>query len=55
MTKKKLKELYDTNIAFKLYVDNTCKKHNWTIKQAFDDRVVQTYAQYIKQRGINRV
>lgn len=55
MTKKKMKEMYDTNIAFKLYVDKVCKKHSWSVKEAFNDRLVQTYAEYIKQRGINRV
>lgn len=48
-TKLNLKKLYKENDAFRLYVDKNIKSYGMTLEQAFDDAIIQSYAQYITQ------
>ena len=42
-----LESLYETSISFKIYVDRNCMSYGWTKDQAFKDRIVQSYAEYV--------
>ena len=48
-TKLNLKKLYKESDAFRLYVDKNIKSYGMTLEQAFDDAIIQSYAQYITQ------
>lgn len=39
-------ETYNTNSSFKQYVDGFCKKHNLTVEEALQRKVVQETEKY---------
>ena len=46
---EELYELYKSNNDFKEYVDRWCKEHNIGIFEAFRLKLIQNYANYIKE------
>ncbi len=48
MTTVELTELYNTDKAFKEYVDKYCRCHRLLPEYAIKVKVVQNYAEYLK-------
>ena len=47
VTVKRMKKLYDESVSFKMYVDKVCKNYGYTKEFAFQDCIVQSYADYV--------
>lgn len=47
VTVKKMKKLYEESASFRLYVDRVCKSYGYTKEFAFQDCIVQSYAEYV--------
>lgn len=46
-----MKELYETNADFKVYVDKYMRKEGIDLETALSHAMVQNYAEYLKDRG----
>ena len=47
MTAEELQKLYHESISFKLYVDKVCRSSGVSKGRAFQNKIVQSYAQYV--------
>ena len=46
-----MKELYETNVDFKAYVDKYMKKERKDLETVLSHHTVKDYAEYLKGRG----
>jgi hypothetical protein len=46
-----MKNLYETNMDFKTYVDRYCTKHNLTVEQALEHRIIKLYGEECRKLG----
>ena len=46
-----LYDLYKRDPDFKLYVDKWCKDHDLSIFEAFTRKILQEYAEYVKEKS----
>ena len=49
MNREYLETLYQTSVAFRIFVDRNCQSYGWTKEKAFKDKIVQSYAEYISK------
>ena len=49
------RELYETNMNFKRYVDLYCVKHELVPEQAFEHAIVRYYAEYLEKSAEGKI